>query len=323
MSWHTTEPEAHTILCWTRKLSVVISCLALTCVWVSVCSAQTPESAPVNSLSGDALVDLTTVDWIHGAQDCDAAQLQTGYIEWQQVRYQKDTYIFRQNKCSEYEAPFVYLFVGAERALLIDTGATIDGGEKLVSTIRTITDVPVIVAHSHGHGDHRLGDQAFQTADAMNVVGVGADAVREFFGFQNWPEDAVFLELGGRRMELLPIPGHTVDDLAFYDPTSQFVVTGDTLYPGRLYIEEWSEYRASVSRLARWLENKPVAHVMGTHIEMTKTPNVDYPIRTSYQPDERHLPLTPSDVVALRDAVVLMDVPQKTYLGSFIIWPQQ
>lgn len=313
----------HTILCWTRKLTGVISGLALTCVGVSVCSAQAPESAPVNALLGDALVDLTTVNWIHGAQDCDAEHQQTGYIEWQQVRYQKDTYIFRQNKCSEYEAPFVYLFVGAERALLIDTGATVDGGAKLVRIIRAITDVPVIVAHSHGHGDHRLGDQAFQTADAMNVVGFGADAVQEFFEFENWPEEAVYLELGDRRMELLPIPGHTVDDLAFYDPKSQFVVTGDTLYPGRLYIEEWSEYRASVSRLAKWLENKPVAHVMGTHIEMTKTPNVDYPIRTSYQPNELHLPLTLSDVVALRDAVVLMDVPQRTYLGNFIIWPQQ
>lgn len=311
------------MLCWTRKLTGVISGLALMCLGVAVCSAQAPESAPVNALSGDPLIDLTTVNWIHGAQDCDAEYRRTGYTEWQQVRYQEDTYIFRQNKCSNYEAPFVYLFVGAERALLVDTGATIDGGANLVSTIRTITDVPVIVAHSHGHGDHRLGDQAFQTADAMNVVGIGADAVREFFEFENWPEEAVFLELGGRRMELLPIPGHSDDDLAFYDPTSQFVVTGDTLYPGRLYIDEWSEYRASISRLAKWLENRPVAHVMGTHIEMSKTPNVDYPIGTTYQPNEHHLPLTPSDVVALRETVVLMDVPQRTYLGSFIIWPQQ
>ena len=175
------------MLCWTRKLTGVISGLPLMCLGVAVCSAQAPESATVNARSGDPLIDLTTVNWIHGAQDCDAEYRRTGYTEWQQVRYQEDTYIFRQNKCSNYEAPFVYLFVGAERALLVDTGATIDGGANLVSTIRTITDMPVIVAHSHGHGDHRLGDQAFQTADAMNVVGIGADAVREFFGFENWP----------------------------------------------------------------------------------------------------------------------------------------
>lgn len=310
------------MLCWTRKQMGVISGLALMFLGAA-CSAQAPESPPVNALSGDPLIDLTIVNWIHGAQDCEAENRRAGYTEWQQVRYQEDTYILRQNKCSNYEAPFVYLFVGAERVLLIDTGATIKGGENLVSTIRTITDMPVIVAHSHGHGDHRQGDEAFQAADAMNVVGIGADSVREFFEFENWPEEAVFLELGDRRMELLPIPGHSDDDVAFYDPTSQFVVTGDTLYPGRLYIGDWSEYRASVLRLAKWLEGRPVTHIMGTHIEMSNTPNDDYPIGSTYQPNEHQLPLTPSDVVALSEAVVLMDVPQKTHLGSFIIWPRQ
>lgn len=308
--------------CWTRKKMGVIGGLALMCLGMASCNAQAPESAPVNAMSGDPLVDLTAVSWIHGAQDCDAENRRAGYTEWQQVRYQEDTYILRQNKCSNYEAPFVYLFVGSGRALLIDTGATIEGGAKLVSAIRAITDVPVIVAHSHGHGDHRQGDEAFQAADGMIVVGTGADAVREFFEFENWPEEAAFLELGDRRMELLPIPGHSDDDLAFYDPTSEFVVTGDTLYPGRLYIGDWSEYRASVSRLAKWLVGRPVTHIMGTHIEMRNTPNDDYPIGTSYQPNEHQLPLTPSDVAALSEAVVLMDVPQKTYLGSFIIWPR-
>jgi len=298
----------------------VISGLAL--MWLVVaCSAQAPESPPVNALARNALIDLTIVNWIHGAQDCEAENRRADYTEWQHVRYEEETHIFRQNKCSNYEAPFVYLFVGAERALLIDTGATVNGGEDLVSTIRTITELPVIVAHSHGHGDHRQGDEAFQAADAMNVVGIGADAVREFFGFESWPEEAVFLELGNRQMELLPIPGHHNDDLALYDSRSKFVVTGDTLYPGRLYIGDWSAYRASISRLMRWVETKEVAYVLGTHIEMSSAPNVDYPIGTTYQPDELPLPLSVSDIAKLETKTTLMETPSRTYLGNYIIWP--
>ena len=273
-------------------------------------------------LNADRTVNLMTMNWIHGAQDCDSAQSATDYLEWQQVQYQKDTYIFRQNKCSNYEAPFVYLFVGAERALLIDSGATVGGGSSLVTQIREITNLPVIAAHSHGHGDHRSGDASLQSSVGFTVVGTGPDAVQGFFKFADWPLNPVTLELGNRSIALLPIPGHHNDDLAFYDSRSKFVVTGDTLYPGRLYIGDWSAYRASISRLMRWVEAKEVAYVMGTHIEMSSTPNVDYPIGTTYQPDELALPLSVSDIAKLEAKTTLMETPTRTYLGNFIIWPK-
>lgn len=44
--------------------------------------------------------------------------------EIQVHRYDTDTVILRQNKSVHYEAPFMFLLFGAERALLLDTGAT-------------------------------------------------------------------------------------------------------------------------------------------------------------------------------------------------------
>jgi len=274
------------------------------------------------SLNAGPLVNLMSVDWMHGAPDCDAARSEAGYVEWQQVQYQRDTYIFRQNKCSNYEAPFVYLFVGSELALSIDTGATVEGGSKLIEAIRGITDLPLIAAHSHGHGDHRQGDDAMRAADGVRLVNVGAEAVQRFFRFEDWPEQPVTLDLGNRPIELLPIPGHTDDDLALYDPASGFVVTGDTLCPCRLYVGDWVKLRASIARLARWVGDKKISYVMGAHIEMSNTPNVDYPIRTTYQPEEHHLPLAMSDIAKLADAVASMETPARTYLESFILWPR-
>ncbi|MEE4362279.1 MAG: MBL fold metallo-hydrolase [Pseudomonadales bacterium] len=277
-------------------------------------AAQEDPAAP--------LVELESVAWIHGAADCEAARAAPAYTEWQQLRYQRDTWIFRQHKCENYEGPFVYLFVGTEQALLIDTGATRAGGDSLLRRVRALTDVPLTVAHSHGHGDHRQGDAAFADAPDVTLVGIGPRAVEAFFGFPDWPHTAIPLDLGDRTIEILPIPGHADDDLAFFDPVSGFLVTGDTLYPGRLYISDWAQYRASTARLAAWAADRPVTRVMGTHIEMSSTANIDYPIGTTHQPDEHRLPLAPADIVRLADAAAAMEVPARTYLEDFIIWPR-
>lgn len=271
--------------------------------------------------NAQAPIDLNSIEWIHGEPDCEAAKTMPGYIEWQTVRYQENTVIFRQNKCSNYEAPFVYLLIGTEQSLLIDTGATEEGGPNLLAAVREITDTPVIAAHSHGHGDHTQGDSTFLNAETAVVVGTGADAVKKFFGFRNWPAESTTLELGNRSIELLPIPGHTVDDIAYYDPVSQFVITGDSLYPGRLYVRDWQGYRDSIARLNQWIQDKPVTHVMGTHIEMSAEVNVDYPVTTTYQPNEQKLPLSVSDITTLHESLALLETPERTYLRSFIIYP--
>ncbi|HEX6891668.1 MAG TPA: hypothetical protein VF141_13255, partial [Chryseolinea sp.] len=63
--------------------------------------------------------NLAEQTWIHGSADC----RQNKDEGLQVVRYDSSTYILRQNKCLNYEAPFLYLFIGAKRALLLDSGA--------------------------------------------------------------------------------------------------------------------------------------------------------------------------------------------------------
>jgi len=62
--------------------------------------------------------------------------------------------------------------------------------------------------------------------------------------------------------------------------------------------------------------------VLGCHIEMTATPGVDYPVLTTYQPDEPPLQLRLS---ILRDVRAALDEigeePQRRAIGSFILCP--
>jgi len=161
------------------------------------CSAQTQLTSSAESAS---LTDLYSVQWIHGTPNCESATSDPDYLEWQQVHYQQNSYIFRQNKCSNFEGPFVYLFIGSGGALLIDTGATVAGGPLLLEQIRAITDLPLVVAHTHGHGDHRQGDAAFQNHEDISLVAVGAEAVQAYFGFENWPSEPTVVDLGDRQI---------------------------------------------------------------------------------------------------------------------------
>ena len=54
-----------------------------------------------------------------------------------------------------------YLITGRERALLVDTA---NGYENLSEIVRSLTDLPVIVVNTHGHGDHIFGNVYFEDA---------------------------------------------------------------------------------------------------------------------------------------------------------------
>ena len=58
--------------------------------------------------------------WIHGSESSKHNTDPDIQVHW----YDDDTAILRQNKAIHYEAPFLYLLFGTDRAMLLDTGAT-------------------------------------------------------------------------------------------------------------------------------------------------------------------------------------------------------
>jgi hypothetical protein len=63
--------------------------------------------------------------------------------------------------------------------------------------------------------------------------------------------------------------------------------------------------------------------VLGTHIEQTRTPYLDYPTGTTYQPDEHTLELSRAHVLELNDAFRRMNGQiQQVPLPDFTIVPR-
>src|SRR3974390_941309 len=84
--------------------------------------------------------------------------------DWQVHEYNEDFYILRESGCVHFEKPFLYLIFGRDKALLEDTGAgAIQTAPMVMDLIvrwakhKNRAPVPLIVIHSHGHGDHTAG----------------------------------------------------------------------------------------------------------------------------------------------------------------------
>lgn len=252
---------------------------------------------------------------------------------WQVHEYNPSLLILRQSGCTDYEKPFVYLIFGRDHALLYDTGSR--QGDIVPVLERTLhaymernhlSQLELHVVHSHGHEDHTWGDkdlQAWKDAKVhVNFVPATVEATKRFYGIGAWPEDTGSVDLGGRVLDAIPIPGHETAGVALYDRQTGVLLTGDSVYPGRLYIADLDAFTKSNERLIRFTEGKPVSHILGCHIEQKRLAFQDYPVGTIYQPEEHGLELPRGVLFEIRDGLERMKgTPQREFFADFTLWP--
>lgn len=182
----------------------------------------------------------------------------------------------------QFQEVISYLVEGRERALLFDTGM---GIAPIRPVVERLTELPVTVLNSHTHPDHVGGNHEFE-----RVLGIDSDYSRRraLEGFSNermqgqvapdalcrplpptterstyrvepWSisgtvQEGRRIDLGGRILEILHIPGHTPDAAALLDRERGLLFTGDSFYEGPIYLfgeaTDLEAYRASVDRLA-------------------------------------------------------------------------
>src|SRR5436190_13896011 len=241
------------------------------------------------------------VHWNEGASDCNA----TPQAPLQVHSYEPQTFILRQSPCASFEANFLYLLIGSDKALLIDTGAIADAKEMpLAKTIFELLPdndhkkLPLLVAHTHRHLDHRAGDPQFASLPSVEIVPIDLEGVRAFFRFTGWPNEIAHLDLGGRTVDVIPTPGHNSTHVAFYDNRTGILFSGDFLMPGRLLIEDVAAYHESALRVVDFLKTRPLTHILGGHIELN-TAGHAYRFGSHHHPNEHRLELEREDLAAL------------------------
>jgi len=262
--------------------------------------------------------------WETGWPDCSIVQK-----DFQIHKYNDDFYILRESGCVHDEKPFIFLLFGQTKALLLDTGAGPDSARgPLTGRIPDVTgavdfvinewlkrnnrtSIHLVVTHLHGHPDHTFADPQYAVRPNTSFTPPrDVPALQAFFGIQNWPTQIVPFDLGSRVVDIIPIPGHEIAHIAVYDRQTAVLFTGDTLYPGRIFInqDDPNIIEASVQRLVDFTATRKVAHVLGTHIEQ-RSPYVDWPVGTLIVPEELPLELGRQHLLELLAAFKLRTQP--------------
>jgi glyoxylase-like metal-dependent hydrolase (beta-lactamase superfamily II) len=181
----------------------------------------------------------------------------------------------------QFEEVISYLILGEKRALLFDTGLGIG---RISATAARLTTLPITVINSHSHFDHVGGNAEFQDVwnrdlpfTHQNMIGESNAYSRDAlaperlcgalpsgtnsgsYSIRPWKsthtlQDGERVDLGGRELEVIFTPGHTPDSLVLFDRKNGLLFTGDSFYPGPIYLftpeTDFAAYTRSVARLA-------------------------------------------------------------------------
>lgn len=236
-----------------------------------------PAARAQNQSSGSALV---APDWCRKLPRPEYGRLERVPVHdsWFEV-YRVAPHVLAIYEPHQWEETVLYLVEGSQRALLLDTGMGIGNLRALVSEL---SPLPVIVVNSHTHPDHTGSNWQFDTiynldTDYARNNAKGATAIRaelepgkicgalpkDFdpatyatrpWRTARWLHDGDTIDLGGRRLQVLATPGHAPDSICLFDAQNGLLFTGDTYYPGPVYVfgsgSDPIAYQHSVDRLA-------------------------------------------------------------------------
>ena len=126
-----------------------------------------------------------------------------------------------------------FLLTGSEKALLIDSG-------RDLRTARTIaeglTDLPLLLLNTHADGDHTGSNDQFESfymhpAEEAHFRRGGRGGV--IIPIQ----EGDTLDLGGRELRIIDLPGHTPGSIAVLDVRNRVLISGDPVQEhGRIFM---------------------------------------------------------------------------------------
>lgn len=198
-----------------------------------------------------------------------------------------------------YEPKDIYttVILGSEKALVIDNG---HGFGNVRKVIESITDLPLMVVNTHGHLDHAGGNYLFDEVyinfediptyhkyeKEKDLMLISYDKLFKEKGIQMFPDDFdresfmktttkkflplknhQIIDLGGRKLEVIKMPGHTVGHVTFLDYETGILFSGDAVsttlwlyYDNGITLDMYCGYLED-------LKKYPIKGFLPTHID--------------------------------------------------------
>jgi cyclase len=136
-------------------------------------------------------------------------------------------------------------FVSGKRAVVVDSLYRPGDARRMVKRIERWGVEPIALVNTHWHTDHTIGNCLFRCPIWAHVTGpkllkeywpkwVGSPKDKRAGGLRLKLPDHLFqrrgtLELDGEEIQLIHLPGHTVDSVGVFLPGRRVFVGGDTV----------------------------------------------------------------------------------------------
>ncbi|MEQ1681360.1 MAG: MBL fold metallo-hydrolase [Nitrospira sp.] len=155
------------------------------------------------------------------------------------------TFAINEPKSSQYNTS--YLIIGDKRAVMFDSGSgeRLPGSRSMREVAEQYTDKPITLILSHFHYDHIYDAATFDGITLIDRPEIRTSIKSEVFTISPWESldmesrllkvaamiaDGDVIDLGGRTLALLNLPGHTSESVALFDKSRNQVFTGDFIY---------------------------------------------------------------------------------------------
>lgn len=208
---------------------------------------------------------------------------------------------------------YMFLIVGEEKAMLIDTGYSITGA---LQCAREVTSLPIILVNTHGHFDHIGGngdigeaylseadwETARQHSDYNYLKNMMAHYMEQSLPVRlllkiprlnNDMEKGIhvkkcryhrlpaenFFELGNRKVLFLETPGHTRGSICLFDEKTKSLFTGDMICEegvllGFEHSTSVSEYKKSVEKIQKFYTENDGELILPSHHKLPISRNI-------------------------------------------------
>ena len=125
-----------------------------------------------------------------------------------------------------------FLLAGSEKALFIDSGVS---GQDLFEIAKGLTALPLMLLNTHADGDHTAANGAFPEC-YMHPADEAQYRERFADGKIVPLQDGQIIDLGGRPLKIIHIPGHTAGSVAILDINARALYSGDSVQTHNIYM---------------------------------------------------------------------------------------
>lgn len=154
------------------------------------------------------------------------------------------TFAVNEPKSSQYNTS--YLIVGDTRAIMFEAGSgeRPPGSRSMRAVAEQYTTKPITLILSHFHYDHIYDAATFDGVTLIDRSDV-CSIIDHVFTIEPWESldmerrslkvadimrDGDVIDLGGRKLDVLNLPGHTTESVVLFDKSRNQIFTGDFVY---------------------------------------------------------------------------------------------